>query len=90
MEPEFRPAGLADARNEVLHAFKMARSADLGWKHPAPRLPGELFPLGEPALQDGGELAGDREFQRLAALSVLDADGHGRHVDLIATCVAGT
>lgn len=38
--------------------------------------------LGEPALQDGGELAGDGELQRFAALGVVDADGHGGHVDL--------
>ena len=33
-------------------------------------------------MEDGVELAGDRELQRLAALGVLDADGHGRHIDL--------
>ena len=57
MEPESRPARRADARIEILDGFEMARSARLRRKHPAPRLPGELFPLGEPALQDGGELA---------------------------------
>ena len=82
MEPESRLARLADARIEMLDGFEMARSARLRRKHPAPRLPGELFPLGEPALQDGGELAGYGELQRFAVLGILDADGHGRHVDL--------
>ena len=82
MEPEFRPARLADARIEMLDGFEVAGRADLGRKHPAARLSCELLPLGEPALQDGGELAGDRELQRLAGLGVVDADGHGGHVDL--------
>ena len=82
MEPEFRPARLANARIEMLDRFEMAGRAGLGWKHPGPRLPRELLPLGEAALQDGGELPGDRELQRLAALGVVDADGHGGHVDL--------
>ena len=82
MEPASRPARLADARIEMLDGFEMVGSADLGRKHPTACLPGELFPLGEATLQDGGGLAGDGELQRLAALGVLDADGHGRHVDL--------
>lgn len=82
MEPEFRAARLADARVEMLDGFEMAGGAGLGRKHPAPRLPGESLPLCEAALQDRGELAGDRELQRLAALGVVDADGHGGHVDL--------
>ena len=82
MEPEFRPAGLADARVEMLDRFEMAGGAGLGRKHPAPRLPRELLPLGEAALRDGGELAGDGELQRFAALGVVDADGLGGHVDL--------
>ena len=81
MEPEFRPAGLADARIEMLDGFEMAGRAGLGRKHPAPRLLGEPLPLREAALQDGRELAGDRELQRLAALGVVDADGQGGHVD---------
>lgn len=47
-----------------------------------PRLTCKLLPLGEAALQYGSELAGDGELQGLAALGVLDADGHGRHVNL--------
>ena len=35
----------------------MAERAGLGRKHPALRRPGILFPLNEPARQDGGELA---------------------------------
>ena len=66
----------------MLDGFEVAGRAGRGREHPAPRLPGELLPLGEPALQDRGELASDRELQRLAALGVLDSDGHGRHVDL--------
>ena len=42
----------------------MSGRACLGWKQLAPRLAGETFPVGEAALQDGGELAGDRELQR--------------------------
>ena len=61
MEPELRPARLSDARIEMLDGFEVAGRADLGRKHPAARLPCELLPLGDPALQDGGELAGDRE-----------------------------
>ena len=34
VEPEFRPAGLADARIEVLDGFEMAGRADLGRNHP--------------------------------------------------------
>ena len=82
VEPELRSALLADARIEMLDGFEVAGRAGLDGEHPAARLPCELLPLGEPALQDGGELAGDRELQRLAALGVVDADGHGRHVDL--------
>ena len=81
MEPEFRPAGLADAGIEMLDGFEMAGGAGLGRKHPGPRLPVELLAFGAPALQDRGELACDRELQRLAALGVVDADGHGLHVD---------
>ena len=82
MEPEFRPARLADACIEVLDGFEMAGRTGLGRKHPRLRLSRISFPLREPALQDGGKLSGDRELQRLAALGVLDADGHERHVDL--------
>ena len=53
MEPESRPARVADARIDMLDGFEMAARADLGRKHPALRLPGELFPFDEPALQDG-------------------------------------
>ena len=81
MEPESRPAGLADALIELLDGFDMAGGASLGREHPAPRLPGELLVLGEAAVQDGGELAGDRKLQWLAALGALDADGHGGHID---------
>lgn len=82
MEPELRAAGLADARVQMLDGFEVAGRAGLGRKHPRLRFPRKSVPLREPALQDGGKLSGDREFQRLAALGVLDADGHGRHVDL--------
>ena len=82
MEPEFRPARLADARIEMLDGFEMAGRAGLGRKHPSVHLRREPIPLGKTALQDGGNLAGDRELERLAALGVLDADSHGRHVDL--------
>ena len=73
MEPEFCPARLADARIEMLDGFEVAGCAGLGRKHPRPRRPVELLAFGEPALQDRGELAGDRELQRLAALGVVDA-----------------
>ena len=82
MEPEPGPARLADSRVEMLDGFEMPRSAGLGRKHPASSFPGEVLPLFEAALQNGGELTGDRELQRLAAFGVLDADGHGRNVDL--------
>ena len=82
MEPELRPARLADARVQMLDGFEVAGRAGLRWKDPALGLPRDPVPLREPALQDGGKLPGDRELQRLAALGVLDADGHGRHVDL--------
>ena len=42
MEPEFRPAGLADASIEMLDGCELAGRAGLGRKLPAPRLPGEL------------------------------------------------
>ena len=58
VEPELRPALLADARIEMLDGFEMAGSAGLGRKQPALCLPGGLLPLGEAALIDGGELAG--------------------------------
>ena len=76
------PPRLSDARIEMLDGFEVAGRAGLGGEHPAARLPCELLPFGEPALQDGGELAGDRELQRLAAHGVVVAHGHGRHVDL--------
>lgn len=82
MEPKPGAARLADARVEMLDGFEMSGRAVLGRKNPASRLAGEALSLGEPTMEDGVELAGDRELQRLAALGVLDADGHGRHVDL--------
>ena len=82
VEPELRPALLADAPIEMLDGFEMAGRAGLRRKHPAPRLPRELLQAGEPVLQNGGQLPRDRELQRLAALGVVVAHGHGRHVDL--------
>ena len=82
MEPEPGPARLADARVEVLDGFEMPGRAGLGRKHPASCLSGESLSFCEPTLQNGCELAGDWELQRLAVLGVLDADGHGRQVDL--------
>ena len=69
-------------RIEMVDGFEMAGCARLGRKHPASHVPAELLPVGEPALQDRSELAGDRESQRFAALGVVEADGHRGHVDL--------
>ena len=46
MEPELRPARLADARVEMLHGFEVAGRAGLGRKHPGPRLPCKPLPRG--------------------------------------------
>ena len=41
-----------------------------------------IAPARRTGTQDRGELADDRELEWLAALGVVDADGHGGHVDL--------
>ena len=83
VEPELRPARLADTGVQVLHAaVDMAGPADIGREHPAPAVLGEMRAFGAAAFEDGGELSGDGQFQRLAGLGFLDPQRHGVHVHL--------
>ena len=58
VEPEPRPARLADPRVQVLHPVETARGAALGRKHPHPALPGKATALGRGGVRGSPPPAG--------------------------------
>ncbi len=81
MEPELGAAGERDRRVEMLRVVDVARGAGFGGEHPATgalrHSPGHRLA----ALENNGQLPGQRQLQRLAGLGLLDPECERRDVD---------
>ena len=83
VEPELRPAGLADPGIEMMRILDMAGCAGRRGEQPLPNAFWQIRGGGLTAFENGRELIGDGKLQGHAGLGFLDPEGERVHVDAL-------